>query len=54
MRVISNASSTPKSLWGEAAHCSNTKTTPAVEFLGEKPDPDKLVSFGKKRFPLKK
>jgi hypothetical protein len=63
MRVIGNASSIPKSFWGEAAHyaaytqnrvpcSSNPTTTPAVEFLEEKPDPDKLVPFGKKRFPL--
>jgi hypothetical protein len=63
MRVIGNASSTPKSLWGEAAHyaaytqnrvpcSSNPITTPAVEFLREKSDPDKLVPFGKKGFPL--
>jgi hypothetical protein len=51
MRVIDNASSIPKSLWGETAHyaayiqnrvlcSSNPTTTPAVEFLGEKPNPD--------------
>jgi hypothetical protein len=31
---------------------SNPTTTPAVEFLGEKPDPDKLVLLSKKGFRL--
>jgi hypothetical protein len=58
MKVISNASSIPKSLWGEAAHyaaytqnrlpcSSNSTTASAVEYLEEKPDPDKLVLFAK-------
>jgi hypothetical protein len=53
--------STPKSLWEEVAHyaaytqnsvlCSSNPTTAvAVDFLGEQPDPDKLVLFSKKRF----